>query len=185
MIWWILCLCGLLFLILSLVGSVNAQVRAKREPQEIDSIELRTELVKWEVLVLERYGTVRDVKQFANRVRFVVFMWLKRKQEEDKRLGGDGDGTVKWGKNELSKVVALVGMVELRILPMEPKFAGRAGLAMLKAAIEMNAKRIECEHLPKGSRPDVETIVKSLGERDWLKFAGIARNVRFPRRGEA
>ena len=37
-----------------------------------DSSEFREILRKWEVFVLERRGTIREVKRFANRARFVV-----------------------------------------------------------------------------------------------------------------
>ena len=72
MTWIALAILGLIFAISALI-ILRSNSKAKESQEDlIDRKEFREELVKWEPLVLERFGTMRDVKRFANRARFLT-----------------------------------------------------------------------------------------------------------------
>ena len=72
MIWLVMFAIGLILTTASLLAYGYSDWKKKRTRFELaDTSELRKHLFKWEHLVLEREGTLRGVKRFANRARFL------------------------------------------------------------------------------------------------------------------
>ena len=210
--WWWLLGAGVLFswLVATFVR-VNARVLENRSPKEIDDETLRKELLKWEIVMLNRYGSVRHVKLFSNRVRFIWALGSESNKQdqresrqdvcppqgghkpEERGMLGERNcscatrvtkGDANWAQAELSKVVALCALVELGVLSVEANFAGKGGVAILKRVVE-RAGEVVSKESPEGRAPAIKEIVDSLCECDWIRFVGIAKNVKFPRAGRA
>ena len=70
--WIVLAILGLLLTLLALIIVLYNSRRRKRLWILKDTDEFLKELAKWEPLVLEQDGTLRGVKRFANRARFLM-----------------------------------------------------------------------------------------------------------------
>ena len=70
--WIALAILGLLLNLLVLIIVLYRSRRRKRLRSLKDTDEFLKELVKWEPLVLEQDGTLRGVKRFTNRARFLM-----------------------------------------------------------------------------------------------------------------
>ena len=192
MIWWSLAGAGLVCLLLGFLSWANYRVAIRKTPQPVDDKELRQALLVWEQLVHERFGTIRDVKLFANRVRFVWSMIgeeiiregldERRKSRPRKECGGrveDSGGARGFEIEARQEIVALCALAELGEVCHTKPYWSRLAFENTKRRLAMRAFALGRKHWNHNEASAVEQVLSSIRVNSLDSFSEVAAIVEF------
>ena len=171
MYWLVVGIVSVVILVFALLFRKTNEIRMEQLERLKDPKALRSELRKWEAVVLCEGGTIRGLKMFANRTRLICACAKLNNNDED------------LGERQIRVLVGFSALANSGTIDQGHIFKQDDEFTEFKNQLtdKLNTTVLGLD-LTEVHRQQVKMVFEDIARHDWEEFSTAAINVRFPKK---